>query len=249
MELFSRCRNCSAKTTGKVRHVIGSMIKIQQVCEVCEITYHWQSQPIVAGKPAGNLIISAGILFSGALPSKVLRMYKFCKIACISNSTFMNHQKYYLFPSISHVWSNFQHDYFNDVKLDGRAVVLGGDGRADTPGHSAKFGCYSVVYLDEGIVADIQTIIFAVLLISLLCLKKKFWCFVFPFRAMSWKVVHIWKKKAWSDVLIFSNPKTLTSKHLWLIGMCKLSSGWERTCLKVSIYLMCGMLLKVTLNS
>nr|XP_022286598.1 uncharacterized protein LOC111099572 isoform X1 [Crassostrea virginica] len=148
MELFSRCRNCSAKTTGKVRHVIGSMIKIQQVCEVCEFTYHWQSQPVVAGKPAGNLIMSAGILFSGALPSKVLRMYKFCKIACISNSTFMNHQKYYLFPSISHVWSNFQHDYFNDVKLDGRAVVLGGDGRADTPGHSAKFGCYSVVDLD-----------------------------------------------------------------------------------------------------
>ena len=69
MELFSRCRNCSAKTTGKVRHVIGSMIKIQQVCEVCEFTYHWQSQPIVAGKPAGNLIMSAGILFSGALPS------------------------------------------------------------------------------------------------------------------------------------------------------------------------------------
>ncbi|XP_078321751.1 uncharacterized protein LOC111111789 isoform X2 [Crassostrea virginica] len=158
MELFSRCRNCSAKTTGKVRHVIGSMIKIQQVCEVCEFTYHWQSQPVVAGKPAGNLIMSAGILFSGALPSKVLRMYKFCKIACISNSTFMNHQKYYLFPSISHVWSNFQHDYFNDVKLDGRAVVLGGDGRADTPGHSAKFGCYSVVDLDEGIVADIQLV-------------------------------------------------------------------------------------------
>lgn len=158
MELFSRCRNCSAKTTGKVRHVIGSMIKIQQVCEVCEFIYHWLSQPIVAGKPAGNLIISAGILFSGALPSKVLRMYKFCKIACISNSTFMNHQKYYLFPSISHVWSNFQHDYFNDVKLDGRAVVLGGDGRADTPGHSAKFGCYRVVDLDEGIVADIQLV-------------------------------------------------------------------------------------------
>nr|XP_022335990.1 uncharacterized protein LOC111132471 [Crassostrea virginica] len=116
------------------------------------------TQKEFSGNVKGNLIMSAEILFSGALPSKVLRMYKFCKIACISNSTFMNHQKYYLFPSISHVWSNFQHDYFNDVKLDGRAVVLGGDGRADTPGHSAKSGCYSVVDLDEGIVADIQLV-------------------------------------------------------------------------------------------
>lgn len=158
MELFSSCRKCSTKTTGKVLHVNGSMVKIQQICEVCEFSYQWYSQPLVAGKPAGNLIMSAGILFSGALPSKVLRMYKFCNIPSISTSTFMKHQKYFLFPSISHVWSNFQQDYFDDVKQEGRAVVLGGDGRSDTPGHSAKFGCYSALDLDEGIVADIQLV-------------------------------------------------------------------------------------------
>ena len=43
------------------------------------------------------------------------------------------------------------------MKLDGRAVVLG-EGRADTPGQSSKFGCYSVLDLDEGIVADIQLV-------------------------------------------------------------------------------------------
>ena len=46
----------------------------------------------------------------------------------------------------------------NDVKQDGRAVVLGGDGRADQSGHSAKFGCYRVVDLDEGKEADIQLV-------------------------------------------------------------------------------------------
>jgi solute carrier family 8 (sodium/calcium exchanger) len=42
------------------------------------------------------------------------------------------------------------------VKEVGRSVVLGGDGRADTPGHSAQYGTYSMVDLDEGVVVDIQ---------------------------------------------------------------------------------------------
>jgi solute carrier family 8 (sodium/calcium exchanger) len=63
----------------------------------------------------GNLSISAGILFSGSMPTKVLRMYRFMKVACISSSTFMNHQKYYLYPAIAHVWHNYQKDYIRDV--------------------------------------------------------------------------------------------------------------------------------------
>jgi solute carrier family 8 (sodium/calcium exchanger) len=44
------------------------------------------------------------------------------------------------------------------VKEVRRSVVLGGDGRADTPGHSAKYGTYSMVDLDEGVVVDIQLV-------------------------------------------------------------------------------------------
>ena len=95
---------------------------------------------MVGNKPAWNLLMSAGILFSGSIPSKVLKMFKTCNIACISTSTFMNHQSYYLYPSIAHVWFNYQKDYLNDIKQEDRSVVLGGDGRSDTPGHSAKFG-------------------------------------------------------------------------------------------------------------
>ena len=70
----------------------------------------------------------------------------------------MNHQKYYLYSAIAHVWHNYQKDYIRDVKEVGRSVVLGGDGRADTPGHSAKYGTYSMVDLDEGVVVDIQLV-------------------------------------------------------------------------------------------
>lgn len=160
-ELFTNCRNCAAKTKGKILYRNGSLVKMQQCCQVCDHVFEWLSQPLIGDKPAGNLMISAGILFSGLLPAKVLRMYKLNNIAAISNSTFLNHQKFYLFPSIAHVWHNFQQDYIESVKADGpdqRLVTLGGDGRSDTPGHCAKFGSYSVIDLEEGSVVDIQVV-------------------------------------------------------------------------------------------
>ncbi|CAG2243279.1 unnamed protein product [Mytilus edulis] len=91
-----------------------------------------------------------------SVPSKALRMLKFMNISGISMSSYINHQKFYLYPAIGHVWHNYQNDYANDIQQQQRSVTLGGDGRADTPGHSAKFGSYTMLDLDEGVVVDIQ---------------------------------------------------------------------------------------------
>lgn len=40
----------------------------------------------------------------------------------------------------------------------GEPLVIGGDGRANSPGHCAKFGSYSTIDLEEGIVIDIQLV-------------------------------------------------------------------------------------------
>jgi solute carrier family 8 (sodium/calcium exchanger) len=37
-------------------------------------------------------------------------------------------------------------------------VVVGGDGRADSPGHCAKFGSYSIMDLQRNKVLDIQLV-------------------------------------------------------------------------------------------
>ncbi|CAG2212309.1 unnamed protein product [Mytilus edulis] len=73
-----------------------------------------------------------------SVPSKALRMLKFMNICGISMSSYINHQKCYLYPAIGHVWHNYQNDYANDIQQQQRSVTLGGDGRADTPGHSAN---------------------------------------------------------------------------------------------------------------
>ena len=40
----------------------------------------------------------------------------------------------------------------------GKPLVIGGDGRADSPGHCAKYGSYSTIDLEEGTVNDIQLV-------------------------------------------------------------------------------------------
>ncbi len=46
----------------------------------------------------------------------------------------------------------------NELKKEKRGLVLGGDGRADSPGHSAKFGSYTMMELKKRIVLDLQLV-------------------------------------------------------------------------------------------
>lgn len=70
----------------------------------------------------------------------------------------MYHQQYYLHPAILQVWKNHQRAYIEEVQETGRAVRLGGDGRADTPGHCAMFGSYTLMDLEENKVMDMQLV-------------------------------------------------------------------------------------------
>jgi hypothetical protein len=70
---------------------------------------------------------------------------KFMNVSCISMSTFINHQKFYLYPAIGSVWHNFQRTYVQEITEQQIYVTLGGDGGADTPGHCAKYCSYSML--------------------------------------------------------------------------------------------------------
>jgi solute carrier family 8 (sodium/calcium exchanger) len=75
-------------------------------------------------------------------------------VKSISSSTFENHQKYYLHPAVYDVWNKFQNRYLRPALQRGQPLTLGGDGRADTPGHSAKFGSYGILDLDQMMVVN-----------------------------------------------------------------------------------------------
>ncbi|XP_062596145.1 uncharacterized protein LOC134257557 [Saccostrea cucullata] len=158
LELFQFCPSCSAPALFDVKRTVGSMVKIEQACGGCGFNRIWESQPMIGSVPAGNLIFSAALLFTGLLPSKTIRFMEQMNVSCISSNTFFQHQKYYLHPSICSVWRTFQENYFTQMAASGKALTLGGDGRADTPGHSAKYGSYGLLDLDLMIVIHIELV-------------------------------------------------------------------------------------------
>ena len=70
----------------------------------------------------------------------------------------MRHQRNILRPAVSFAWEKFQNIYIRWAQRQGTALTLGGDGRADTPGHSAKYGSYSLLDLQQGVVIDLQLV-------------------------------------------------------------------------------------------
>ena len=59
-------------------------------------------------------------------------------VACISDRAFYYHQSQYLQPAILSVWEGKQHELLAECTSQVTSLSIGGDGRADSPGHSAS---------------------------------------------------------------------------------------------------------------
>ncbi len=134
ISLFEKCENRSSTTTNITKTTIGTVLHVKQQCQ-CGHIRHWESQPFVRNTPAGNIILSAFILFAGASPSKTLRVLEFFGCPSISTRTIFRHQSVYLQPTVWSVWEHHQSRLLAELKSEHRKLILGGDGRADSPGH------------------------------------------------------------------------------------------------------------------
>jgi hypothetical protein len=81
--------------TVQLRH--GTMAEVTSICAnpKCGKTTKWFSQPYMTGTmiPAGNFLLSFGILVVGTSATKVLRVFQHMGLKCISLSTFFKHQR------------------------------------------------------------------------------------------------------------------------------------------------------------
>ena len=121
----------------------------QQLCRI---------QPHIKDTPAGNLLLSAAILFSGATPGKTFRLLGYMGVACISDRAFYYHQSQYLQPAVLSVWEGKQHELLAECTSRGTPLSIGDDGRADSPGHSAKYGSYGIIDLSINKVLHIELV-------------------------------------------------------------------------------------------
>ena len=127
MQLFTSCPMCKNSTVPRVKRILGTFISIIQKCTSCKFSRIWDSQPFINNIPAGNLHLSTAILVTGSSPTKVLRLLECLECAVYSDRTFFLHQRKYLYPAISTIWENQQHEVVEEVLSNGVPITIGVD--------------------------------------------------------------------------------------------------------------------------
>ncbi|CAM4327192.1 unnamed protein product [Leuciscus chuanchicus] len=156
LQLFEQCPVCQ-RVTNVQKKVFGTFLSVEQRCPHCDFFRKWSSQPIIQSTPAGNLQLSVALYANGASFFKVKRIFQAMKLKMIHYTTFRVHARRYIQPAIVHSWKTAQDGMMQQLRQQ-KNIVLGGDMRADSPGHSAKFGSYSVMDLRNNTIIDLQLV-------------------------------------------------------------------------------------------
>ncbi|XP_077094810.1 uncharacterized protein LOC143746700 [Siphateles boraxobius] len=138
----SKCGSLIVQEEMRELHNDGSQLTLELAC-INGCSYRWQSQP--PGKHCkgiGNLLLSASVFFSGIHFAKFERFCHNMNLKTISAETYATLRKRYVFPVIEKTWNNEQSTVFTTM-TNQQEVVLCGDGRCDSPGHSAKYCTYT----------------------------------------------------------------------------------------------------------
>ena len=158
MDLFKVCPCCTTDKCSQVTRMKGTVVYVNQSCENCGFTRSWCNQPYIGHMPAANLLLSAVILFSGCVQSKIIRMLNMLELAVYHRSTFFRHQQRYLFPLVFKTWKLEQQRLMKELKSMKVKLILAADGRSDSPGHSAKFGTYTTIEEHVNKVIDLEIV-------------------------------------------------------------------------------------------
>ena len=86
------------------------------------------------------MLLSFAVLMAGFTIRKTQVVFHHMGLSVISVGPFHRHQRNHMFPLVLTYWKGYQEKYLNQLKnVDD--VVWSGNGRFDSIGHSAKFGC------------------------------------------------------------------------------------------------------------
>ena len=117
LELFKHCHLCFAKDPALLLRQVGTMITVTSTCNKCRKMFTWESQPYMLGNfPAGNLLLSFAVLCAGGSIRKTLLIFKHMGICAYHESSYYNHQRHLLIPSIVTFWRAYQAEMFKTVE-------------------------------------------------------------------------------------------------------------------------------------
>ena len=75
----------------------------------------------------------------------------------VSTGYSMKHQKKYL-RAVERTYREQRSSLLDSIKAERKELILGGDGRCDSPGHSPKYGSYSLMDLEHNKILDSQLV-------------------------------------------------------------------------------------------
>ncbi|XP_057195137.1 uncharacterized protein LOC130557432 isoform X2 [Triplophysa rosa] len=158
LELFKICPTCS-RVCKAVTFIKGTFLSVTQKClhQSCLFTREWKSQPLLGSTPAGNLHLSAAVYYTGSSFLQTNKVLNAMHVRTFTKMTHRNHVHNYILPSVLHKWRSHQTNLLEGLKQK-QNVSLGGDMRADSPGHCAKYGSYSMMDLSTNKIVDIQLV-------------------------------------------------------------------------------------------
>ena len=142
-KLFTKCHDYGSPVDSTTQKCHGNMVTITTNCINGHIV-SWQSQPSVEGTAAGNLLIPAAILYSGNTYKHTADFAKHLNLQFVSSTHYYKTQKTILFPVVEQTWIKSQSAVLKQMKQSSSVDVCG-DGRCDSPGHSAKYGTYTLM--------------------------------------------------------------------------------------------------------
>lgn len=121
----------------------------------------WTSSEVLTVKNnqkvyVNNVQLSAAILLSGKNFQKFNLLANFLGLSSISESLFYRVQKLYCCPAIKSMWSDVKEALHGHLLAD--SITLAGDGRNDSPGHTARYCVYTLIEESSKMVVDLEVI-------------------------------------------------------------------------------------------
>ena len=160
MELIPKqCKICGEIVTVQ-RTMSGAVVTIQWNCTNGHAD-SWTSSEVLAVKNnqkvfVNNVQLEAAILLSGNNFQKFNLLAKFLGLSSISESLFYRVQKLYCNPAIQNMWSNVKEAIHGHLPSSG--VTLAGDGRNDSPGHTARYCVYTLMEESSKLIVDLEVV-------------------------------------------------------------------------------------------
>jgi hypothetical protein len=143
--LLNTCPKCNESCLVEEIKRMGTFVSVKRSCCLCNFSSRWDSQRLEKNIPTGNIALAAAIHFNGAQPTKVLRVMDSMRVPVFSYKTYWNYQTSYLQPTVMYTFNEAQEKIFSDLRNLTGSLQLAGDSRSDSPGHCAKYGCYSAL--------------------------------------------------------------------------------------------------------